>query len=153
MRQVHDNAEWVELRDQQCPEGQATEKGLLVDVRDRESLPSGDDARHEGELACSWIAVAIASRPGAQYGMARMVSAIAENRGTPVECFTDPNQALEWLRGEIGQQLGVGVEWRRPCGRQLVLGAGAQMRLDLNDPVRAVNRKKNRLLCTQSRAF
>ena len=89
-----DYSEWVELSERE-PSGQP--RVLLIDARRRESLPTGTEAREEAHLAGSWAAVAIVTKEGAQYGMARVVAAIAEVQGTPVRVFTEMEPAREWL--------------------------------------------------------
>ena len=64
-------------------------RSLLADVRGRAELPPGAGARGWGHLAPAWVAAAIVTREGAQYGMARVTAAIAERRGTPVRVFTE----------------------------------------------------------------
>lgn len=89
-------ADWESLRDEEQAMG--GRRLLLADVREREGLPSGPDAREWGYLAPAWIAAAMVTREGAQYGMARVTAAIAERRGIPVRVFTDRGPALEWLQ-------------------------------------------------------
>lgn len=89
-------SDWETLRDEE--EAIDGRRMLLADVRKRDGLPSGPDAREWGYLAPAWIAAAIVTRQGAQYGMARVTAAIAERRGIPVRVFTDSGPALEWLQ-------------------------------------------------------
>lgn len=88
-------SEWESLRDEE--EAIGGRRFLLADVREREGLPTGTDAREWGYLAPAWLAAAIVTRHGAQYGMARVTAAIAERRGVHVCVFTEPTPAREWL--------------------------------------------------------
>lgn len=88
------HSDWARLNEDVAP---GKRLALLADVRDRKSLPTSEEARQQASLATDWFAVAIVARPGGQYGMARVMATIAEDRGTPVRVFTDMDQAREWL--------------------------------------------------------
>ena len=88
-------SDWVALRDEEATLG--GRRSLLADIRRQEELPTGADAREWGYLAPAWVAAAIVTREGAQYGMARVTAAIADRRGTAVRVFTELEPAQEWL--------------------------------------------------------
>lgn len=94
-------AEWIELTEAQALDGDTRRFGLLMDVRPRESLPDEEGARALGALMSRWGAVAIVSRPGAQFGVARTVDIIGELGGTRVQSFTELNEARTWLLEQI----------------------------------------------------
>lgn len=76
--------------------------GLLIDLRRRETLPSGEQARSIGRrlakvAASRFAAVALVARPGAQFGLARAVDLLTQLEGMPAATFTDMALARAWL--------------------------------------------------------
>ena len=77
---------------------------VLMDVRDLEYIatPPEVSAFASPELLQTLFAgrrVAIVTRRGAQFGVARTFAAKAEMSGSEVEIFAEPDLALTWLSG------------------------------------------------------
>jgi hypothetical protein len=84
--------------------------GMVADVTRIEGEPTADQIR---ELASFFgsrkeelghrIALVVSSKKPVQYGLARMLSAYADNRGLTVGVFTDFEEACGWLnRAHVG---------------------------------------------------
>jgi hypothetical protein len=81
---------------------------VLIDIRDLTELPSRGEA---GAIADGLATVqvvgghrmAILARAGAQFGVARMVSSLAELRGASLGAFTEEGEALQWLGSAAGE--------------------------------------------------
>ncbi len=75
---------------------------VLIDIRDRPDLPNRVEAGAIADgLANVQVVrgyrIAVLALPGAQFGVARMVSALAELRGASLGAFSDEHEALAWL--------------------------------------------------------
>lgn len=74
----------------------------IVDLTGTEYVPTGSEARALA-TALSELArpngcrIAIVARPGAQYGIARMIEAITEVRDATASAFPSLNDALAWV--------------------------------------------------------
>lgn len=94
--------DWSHLQRSAYPNPERV-RGMIVDLRRRTSLPSADVARDVGSrlshFAAPISAIAMVARPGAQYGLTRIVDAIAELDDIAIESFTELREAYEWLRG------------------------------------------------------
>lgn len=79
--------------------------GLVVDLRRRVSLPTGDTAlligRDLAGLAPHLAAVGLVAKPGVQFGLARMVDIMAEDGGRAAKSFHDLREAFDWVRARI----------------------------------------------------
>ena len=80
--------------------------GLLIDVRPLRNMPSMEEAESLSTLGraarpkrehCAALVV----KPGLQYGVARIIQALAELKGARISVFTDDAAALEWVRGQL----------------------------------------------------
>lgn len=90
-------SEWAELTRSEREVRDISRVALLVDIRPRETLPRGPEALSVREQLRQWGAVAIVTRPGAQFGIGRMVDSAGEDGGTPARSFTDLDEARRWL--------------------------------------------------------
>lgn len=75
---------------------------LLIDIRERAELPNRVEAGAIADALANvqvvrGYRIAILAQSGAQFGIARMVSALAELRGASLGAFTDEHDALAWL--------------------------------------------------------
>ena len=80
---------------------------VLVDIRELEYIPAPAEARILANLYSAFsrahrARIAFLAPPGAEYGVARMVSIIAELGGATTGAFTDEGDALRWLEAEAG---------------------------------------------------
>ena len=75
---------------------------VILDLSDTDYVPTGTEARALA-TAISELArpnhcqIAIVARPGAQYGVARMIEAITEVRDATASAFASFNEALGWV--------------------------------------------------------
>jgi len=75
---------------------------VLFDARAAVSAPTAAENREITEVVSAVASVfvsgvAIVLKPGAQYGMARMLQALLADRGVAVAVFTDITAAASWL--------------------------------------------------------
>lgn len=78
-------------------------RAVLFDLRALDYIPTPDDAR---EIALRYgdfgeankCRMAYLAPPGAQYGVARMVEMLTQQRGVAAGTFTTPDLALSWLQ-------------------------------------------------------
>jgi len=78
---------------------------VLMDIRELEYLATPPEvssfaAPESVPAFFSGHRVAIVTRRGAQFGISRTFAAKAENAGSEVEVFAEPDLALAWLAGQ-----------------------------------------------------
>ncbi|MFY9550450.1 MAG: hypothetical protein WAU32_04810 [Thermoanaerobaculia bacterium] len=79
---------------------------VLMDVRELDYLatpPEVSSFASPGSMPAFFAGhrIAIVSRRGAQFGVARTFAAKAEASGSETEVFAEPELALAWLRGSL----------------------------------------------------
>lgn len=84
-------------------------RGLVLDVRYLEYIPTPEEARRIGATygafgAAHRVAMAYLALPGAQYGVARMVQILSEGHGVRAGVFTSFEPALNWLFSDVQAQ-------------------------------------------------
>lgn len=79
----------------------SSQVALLVDLRRRETLPDKGVVERATMgltmVAGTVSAAALIANPGAQFGCARIVDAVASLRAIPVAAFTEKREAFDWL--------------------------------------------------------
>ncbi len=101
--------DWYGLADHPDLARPGAPRGLLVDLRRRQTLPTAAQARETGrglaDVALErFDAVALVARPGAQFGLARMVALLNEIEALSTAAFQEPRPALVWLRERLEER-------------------------------------------------
>ncbi len=105
---VAEPRDWFDLADRARMDGRSP-RGLIIDLRRRETLPSADQARETGSGLAGvavhrFDAIALVARPGAQFGLARMVALLTELEELSTAAFQEPKPALEWIRQRLEER-------------------------------------------------
>lgn len=102
------NDDWFALVERFGNGAEGSGRGLLVDLRRRDTLPTTEEARGIGiELArvasVHFRAMALVVRPGAQFGLARMADQLAGLHGLIAASFNDLSAARDWLCEQLSE--------------------------------------------------